>query len=165
LYTAKITLARVLLGALNKIVPHLLIEPFRTFDPHQEAKSAGWERIASALEEHGQGLSLPPGVASYKEVVPAELRHRLWLQYGFDMLSGLGQQDDLTLANEEQADRIDGFISRLREHRESVEYFGLTLESLLNRVILPERDRTLFVKMMQEKLGLSSAQEQIADRL
>ena len=44
-------------------------------------------------------------------------------------------------------------------------HFGLTWESLLTRVILPERDRPLFVKLMQAKLGLSSAQEQIADHL
>ena len=41
----------------------------------------------------------------------------------------------------------------------------LTLDSLLNSVILPEKDRPIFIKMMQEKLGLGSAQERIADRL
>ena len=44
-------------------------------------------------------------------------------------------------------------------------YFSLTLDSLLTRIILPERDRPVFLTMMQEKLGLSSTQEQIADRL
>jgi hypothetical protein len=51
---------------LNKIVPYLLIEPFKTFDVHDEVKSDGWNRIMTALNEHGQGLSLPPGVASYR---------------------------------------------------------------------------------------------------
>jgi hypothetical protein len=83
---------------LNHIAPHLLIEPFRTFDVQEEVKSDGWERIMTALEEHGQGLSLPPGVASYREVVPADLRHQLWLQYCFNDLSGLGQEEDMTLA-------------------------------------------------------------------
>jgi hypothetical protein len=46
-----------------------------------------------------------------------------------------------------------------------VAHFGLTLESLLTSVILPERDRPIFVRMMQEKLGLSSPQEGIAGRL
>jgi hypothetical protein len=32
-------------------------------------------------------------------------------------------------------------------------------------VILPEKDRPIFLKLMQEKLGLGSPQEQIADRL
>ena len=150
---------------LNKIVPHLLIEPFRTFDVHEEVKSDGWHRIMTALEEHGQGLSLPPGVASYREVVPADLRHKLWLQYCFNDLSGLGQEEDLTLEDPEEHYRIDGFIDHLRECKESVAHFGLTLESLLTRVILPEKDQPIFIKMMQDKLGLSSAQEQIADHL
>ena len=150
---------------LNKIVPRLLVEPFRTFDVHEEVQCDGWERIMTALNEHGQGLSLPPGVASYREVVPADLRHKLWLQYCFDMLSGLGQEAELTLANEEQQDRIDWFIDRLRECKESVAHFGLTVGSLLTRVILPDKDRPIFIKMMQEKLGLGSAQERIADRL
>jgi hypothetical protein len=150
---------------LNTIVPHLLIEPFRTFDVQEEVKSDGWQRIMTALDEHGQGLSLPSGAASYREVVPAELRDKLWLQYCFDMLSGLGQEEDMTLEDSEEHYRIDWLIERLRECKESVAHFGLTLESLLTRVILPEQDRRLFIKLMQERLGLSSAQEQIADRL
>ena len=150
---------------LNKIVPHLLVEPFRTFDVHEEVQCDCWERILTALNEHGQGLSLPPDVASYREVVPADLRHKLWLQYCFDMLSGLGQEAELTLANEEQQDRIDWFIDRLRKCKESVAHFRLTLESLLTRVILPDKDRPIFIKMMQEKIGLGSPQERIADRL
>jgi len=149
---------------LNKIVPHLLIEPFRTFDMHQDVKSEGWTWIMKALDEHGQSLSLPPGVASYKQVVPADLQHKLWLQYCFDILSGLGKTDELILT-EEDPWRINELILRLRECKESVAHFGLTVESLLTRVILPERDRPIFVKLMQEKLGLASAQEPIANRL
>jgi hypothetical protein len=150
---------------LNKIVPHLLIEPFKTFDVHEEVQCDGWEQIMTALKEHGQGLSLPPGAASYREVVPADLRHKLWLQHCFDDLSGLGQEQDMTLADPEEHYRIDWFIDHLRECKESVAYFGLTLESLLTRVILPDEDQPIFLQMMQEQLGLRSAQEQIADRL
>jgi hypothetical protein len=149
---------------LNKIVPHLLMEPFRTFDVHDDVKSDGWHRIMTALNPYGQGLSLPPGVVSHKEVVPAELRHKLWLQYCFEILSGLGQADDLIL-EEDDPWRVDEFIDRLRECKESVAFFGLTLESLLTRIILPERDRPLFVRLMQEKLGLKTDQERIADYL
>lgn len=149
---------------LNKIVPHLLMEPFRTFDVHQEVKSDGWHQIMTALDKHGEGLSLPPGVASYREVVPADLQHKLWLQYCFEMLGGLGQNDDLFL-EEEDPWRVDEFIDRLRGCKESVAYFGLTLDSLLTKVILPERDRLVFVKLMQAKLGLNTSQEQIASRL
>ncbi len=149
---------------LNRLLPQLLIEPFRTFDVQQEVKSDGWNRIMAALDEHAHGLSLPPGVASYREVVPADLRHKLWVQYCFAILGGLGQDDDLTL-EEDDPWRVDEFIRRLRQCKESVAHFGLTLESLLTRVILPERDQPLFVKLMHAKLGLSSAAEPLVDRL
>src|SRR6266498_5254991 len=42
---------------LNKIVSHLLVEPFKTFDVHEEAQCDGWEQIMTALEKHGQDLS------------------------------------------------------------------------------------------------------------
>ncbi len=150
---------------LNRIVPHLLIEPFKTSDVQDGVQLDGWNQITEALDEHGQGLSLPPGVASHREVVPADLRHKLWLQHCCEMLSGLGQDEGLTLANEDQQYRIDAFIDRLRECKEGVAHLGLTLESLLTRIILPDRDQPLFVRRMQEKLGLGGTQEPIAGRL
>lgn len=150
---------------LNKIVPYLLIEPYRTFDCHEEVKCDGWNLIVTALREHGQGLFLPSGVESPEEVVPAEMRHKLWLQFCSNDLSGLGQEKELTLEDPEEHYRIEWFIDHLRECKDTVAFFGLTLDSLLTRVILPEKDRPIFLKLMQEKLGLSSAQEQIADRL
>lgn len=150
---------------LNRIVPHLLIEPFRTSDVQSDVKCDGWPQIVAALHKHGQGLSLPPGVESAKGVVPVELQHKLGLQSCFDDLSGLGQEGVSTLEDPESHYRIEDFIDHLREFKESVAYFGLTLDSLLTRVVLPERDRPIFVSMMQERLGLNSAHERIADRL
>ena len=146
-------------------MPHILVEPFRTADVHYGVHCEGWRNLVDCLAEHGDGLSLPQGVSSPLEVVPIGLRHTLWLQDCFDTLSGLGQYEDLTLENEEQQDRIDGFIAAIREHGDSVQFFDLTLDSLLERVILPERDRPIFVKMMQEKLGIKTTTEQIADYL
>src|SRR4051812_15927402 len=145
--------------------PHLLTEPFITADVQEEVKSDGWGRIMSALQEHGGGLSLPVGTNSATEVVPADLRHKLWLQYCFNDLAGLGQDEDMTLEDAEEHYRMEDFIDHLRGCKESVAHFGLTLDSLLTRVMLPERDRPIFVKMMQEKLGLRTSQEQIVDRL
>jgi hypothetical protein len=150
---------------LNRLAPHLLIEPFRMFDSHEDVKVDGWPRIARALEEDGQGLSLPPGVSRHQEVVPADLRHKLWLQQCSNALDGLGQEADMTLEDPEEHWRIEDFTDHLRECKESVTHFGLTLESLLTRVILPERDRPILIELMQEKLGLPSVQEPIADRL
>lgn len=150
---------------LNKIVPHLLIEPYRTFDFQEEVQCDGWNVIETALREHGQGLSLPPGVQSPQEVVPAEILHKLRLQWCFNDLSGLGQDKELTLEDPEQHVRIEWFVDHLREYKDSVAFFGLTLDSLLTRMILPEKDRPIFVRLMQKKLGLGSTQAQIATHL
>jgi hypothetical protein len=150
---------------LNQLVPHLLIEPFRTFDLHEDVKVDGWSRIAKALQERGQGLSLPSGVTKHEEVVPADLRHKLWLQHCFNAPDGLGQEADMTLEDPEELWRIEEFTKHLRECKESVAHFGLTLESLLTRLILPERDQPILIELMQEKLGLPSAQEPIAEHL
>lgn len=150
---------------LNKIVPYLLIEPFRTFDWCEEVKCDGWNHMMSALKKHGKGLSLPQEVKSPEEVVPAELRHKLWLQFCFNDLGGLGQVEELTLENEEQEWRIDRFVDHLRDCKESVEYLGLTLESLMAKVVLPERDQPIFVRLMTKKLNLASGADRLADHL
>ena len=99
------------------------------------------------------------------EVVPADLRHKLELQDCFNALSGLGQFDDATLEMEDQQDRVDDFIDSLRACKDTVAYFDLTLDSLLTRVILPDRDKPIFVQMMQDKLGLKSTTDRIAGYL
>jgi hypothetical protein len=73
-----------------------------------EAAVIAWNQIMTALREHGQGLSLPPGVQSPEEVVPSEIRHKLWLQCCFNDLSGLGQEKELTLEDPEEhySDRV-----------------------------------------------------------
>ncbi len=150
---------------LNQIVPHILIEPFRTADVYYEVHSEGWRNLAQCLAEHGDCLTLPNGESSPLEVVPLELRHKLWLQDCFDALSGLGQYEELTLENEEQQDRIDMLIANLAAHADTVQYFNLTLDSLLDRVILPERDRPIFVQLMQAKLGIRFTAEPIVNYL
>ena len=151
---------------LNKIVPHLLIEPFRTSDVHYEEQCEGWGRLVQCLTEHADGLSLPDGVASPVEVIPTELRHRLWLQDCFDALSGLGQDAELTLDNEEQRQfRIAQFVESLRKHKDSLRYFDVTLDSLLTKVIVPERDRPILIHAMQEELKIGSTADRLADYL
>jgi hypothetical protein len=71
----------------------------------------------------------------------------------------------LTLEDPEEHYRIECLIDHLRECKDTAAFFGLTLDSLLTRVILPEKDRPLFLELMREKLGLGSDQEQIANRL
>lgn len=148
---------------LKCLVPHLLIEPFVTSDIKAEVQLEGWPQIIEAVRTHGGGLSLPADVDSPEQVVPDELRHKLWLQVCFDALSGLGQESEINLKM--QPERVEWFIAELRKHQESVSFFGLTLETLLKRLVLPAADRPIFLEMMQKRLELPSLQEPIADHL
>jgi hypothetical protein len=149
----------------RKIVPGLLVEPFRTDAIMYSVMHEGWARLVDALEEHAQNLSLPEGAASFLDIFPCDLQHRLWLQTCFDALSGLGQDEDLTLEDEKQQDRVAWFVDLLRDHKETVQYFDLTLKTLLTRVIMPPKDEKLFITMIMEQLGLPTIQTPLADYL
>jgi hypothetical protein len=150
---------------LRAIASHLPVDHYRTSEVHYAVTTDGWKELVAALEEHGEGLSLPEGVERPIEVVPAGLRHRLWLQTCLGHLGGLGQEAELTLLDPEQHYRIEEFIACLREHRESVESLDLTLEALLEVLILPPQDEPIFVEMVKKGLGLNSMQDKIAERL
>jgi hypothetical protein len=150
---------------VRKIAPHLLVKPYKTDDIHEDVTYEGWTNLASALEDHGEGLSLPAGVDRPVDVVPIELQHRLRLQTDLTLFGGLGQSHALTLQDEEELVRIEEFIARLREHRETVEYLDLTLEKVMTVLILPPQDEPIFVEMMQKELGLDSMQDKIAEHL
>jgi hypothetical protein len=149
----------------RKIVPRLLQEPFKTFEIRYAAVTEGWLKLAECLEEYAQDLPLPEGVTSPLNIFSVELCHRLWLQTCFAALSGLGQDEELTLENEGQQDRVEWFIDLLKEHKDTVQYFDLTLETLLTRVILPPKDEKVFAEMMMEQLSLISPQDHLADFL
>ncbi|MEA3345846.1 MAG: hypothetical protein U9Q78_06345 [Chloroflexota bacterium] len=150
----------------RRIVPHILREPFRTDEGMYWAMYEGWPTLVEVLETHAQDLSLPEGVESPLDIFPMDLRHRLWLQTRFDALSGLGQHEELTLENGEQKGyRMKWFIRCLTEHKDTVEYFDLTLAKLLTKVIMPPRDERIFVKIMMERLGLTSPQDRLAEFL
>jgi hypothetical protein len=150
---------------VREIAPRLVVEPFNTAEIHYTVITEGWRDLVAALDEHGEGLSLPRGVNRPEEVVPPEIRHRLWLQCCLKELEGLGYGPDLTLADPQEHLRITAFVDALREHKESVAALGLTLESLLTIAHLSPTDKPVFVSMMMETLGLPSAQDLIADRL
>ncbi len=150
---------------VRKIVSHLPVDRFKTFEVHYAVTIDGWKDLDAALDAHGEGLSLPEGVDHPVEVVPAELRRRLWLQTCFEALTGLGQKEELTLRNPEEHYRIEEFIADLRKHKESVEFLDLTLENLLKVLVLPPQDEPIFIEMMRTDLGLNSMHDKIAERL
>jgi hypothetical protein len=148
---------------LNRIAPHLLVEPFRTYEEQWEVTSEGWARLAECLEKHGQSLSLPAGAVKPLDVVPPELRHKLALQSCFTELEGIGQDEVRPL--EEERWRVDEFIGRLRACKEGVAYLDLTLDSLSQRLVLPDRDGQFLVKAMKEALGIKSTKNRIVKHL
>ena len=150
---------------VRTIASHLPVEHYRTDAMHYAVTTDGWQELVAALEQHGEGLSLPEGVEHPVDVVPAGLRHRLWLQTCLGHLGGLGQEPGLTLLDPEEHYRIEEFIGCLREHKESVDFLDLTLETLLKVLVLPPQDGPIFVEMMEKGLGLGSMQGKIAERL
>ena len=150
---------------VRAVAPHLLVPQFKTFEVHYAVTTDGWRELVAALEQHGEGLSLPEGVEHPVEVVPAEVRHRLWLQTSFEALSGLGQEEELTLRDPEEQYRIEEFLASLRTHKESVEFLDLTLEELLKVLVLPPQIEPIFIEMMKKELGLNSMQDRIVERL
>ena len=150
---------------VRTVAHHLLLPQFRTSEVHYAVTTDGWKDLVAALERHGEGLSLPEGVEHPIEVAPAEERHKLWLQSCFGVLSGLGQEEELTLREPEEHYRAGEFIASLREHKESVDFLDLTLEKLLQVLVLPPDDEPILVEMMKKELGLNSLQDRIAERL
>jgi len=149
---------------VRRVVPHLLLERFNTAAGHYEVTTDGWPRLVEAIEEHGPALSLPEGIASPLDVVPADLRHRLWLQICCGEFDNIGQKG-WSLADEELQPRVDGFIEALQAHQDSVEFLELTLDKLLTVLILPPKEEQIFVGLLTKKLGLESRAAPLAKTL
>ncbi len=150
---------------LNRMLPCLLVEPFRTFEPPAAERFEAWRYLVACLEAFGEGLSLPAAATCAVEVIPIALRHKLWLQDCFEFLSGLGREDDLTLERKSQRYRVEDFVEGLRQHRDAVRYLNLTLDSLLAVLILPDRDTPIFLQAIQESLAMNSPTDRLADYL
>jgi hypothetical protein len=151
---------------LNKVLPRLVLTPFKTYETHYEIYHDGWIEIVECLEEHAQGLSLPEGITTPIDAISPNIRHRLWLQHAVNSLSGLGQEEDVTLANEEEESwRMEELIEALKECKESIEYFDLTLEGLFKFVELPPQDEKILVGYMRQELGLQSVEEKLSSVL
>jgi hypothetical protein len=151
---------------LRKVVPELILDPFETYEIYDEIYHEGWPGLVECLDEYAQYLSLPEGITSPIDVIQEKIRHRLWLQYCFDRLSGLGQDEELTLEDEDQRSyRIKDFIDSLKEYKDSIKYFNLTIEKLIKMVKLPLKDEKILVESMLEKLGMESISEKLYDYL
>ncbi len=86
---------------VRQIVPRMLFDGFDPKNRRQHEIAARWPSLAAAIEEHGYGLSLPAGVNGPLDVVPGELRERLWQQFALieppAPLPAVGGSEFLTL--------------------------------------------------------------------
>lgn len=148
------------------LVPHMLQEPFRTQDAWQFwLVHEGWSTLLEVLNAYGEKLPLPPAIHTPLDIFPEDLRHRLNLQTCFSELGGLGYQPHMTLHNEAEHERIDWFIRQLKQHKHTVQYFELSLQSLLSRITLPESDEPIFIELFSQRLALPSHQATLVDFL
>lgn len=151
---------------VRKIVAKLIVEPFKTYEIYSDIYHESWLEIEHFVNNDASGLSLPEGVSSPIKVIPPDIRHKLWLQECFDSLSGLGQNDELTLEDKKQKSwKVESFIRSLREQKESVNYFNLTLEELLKSVKMPPKDEKILVESLFQELGMKSVSDRLSDVL
>ena len=121
-----------------------------------------WPKLIDCIKKYGKNLSLPDGITEPIDILPDETMHRLLLQNSFDLLNGLGQDDELTLENEDQKEwRINGFIDSLKEIKDTIEYFNLSIEKLFKLLKLPQKDEKILINSMLKKLGLKSISEEL----
>ncbi len=144
---------------------HLVVDKLKTYETHFAVITEGWPRLVEALNEYGKDLTLPQGISSPLDVVPADIQHRLWFQYCCDAFLGIGQEDVSGLSDKSSYFRFDLFIDRLKEFKESVDFLNLSLDKLLSILILPSEDKEIFEKIMMYKLRINSVKEPIVDFL
>jgi hypothetical protein len=144
----------------------LILDPFKTYEIYDAIYDEGWTGLVECLDEYAHDLSLPDGITSPIDVIPEDIRHRLWLQSCFSVLGGIGQEEELTLENKDQKPwRIKEFVNSLKEHKDSVQYLNLSIEKLIKMVKLPLKDEKILVESMLKKLKMKSVSEKLYDCL
>ena len=150
---------------MRELTPRLLMAEFKTYESQYAVFMDGWGKLVNCLKLYGCCLSLPKDTHFPLDLIPIDLQHRLWLQSCCEMLMGIGQYEELSLEREDQYYRINNFIDCLKEHNDSVKYLDLTLEKLLTFVLLPSKEKMLFIEVMLKALRISSITDSIAEVL
>ncbi len=141
---------------VQPIVPQLAVTQLDPTDPYFELYTQGWARLATALQTHTVHLTHPPQARAWQGLFTAALQHRLWVQYCFTQFVGVGA--GVTLTDESSQTRIDWFIKCIDTHRQSINHFGLTLETLLHHINLPETEQAALINKVVNTMNLESPQ-------
>jgi len=150
---------------LRALAPRLLVEPLKTSGAYFHSVTEGWPQLVEILEEKGADLSLPAGITALLEVLPTELRARLWLQSCCEPLVGIGQEPELTLADPEQRWRIEEFIDLLQDRADELVGQGLTLERLRRAVAFPPQEQPRFERLLSDALKLIGPNDPLLSHL
>lgn len=150
---------------VEMVTSHLVVDKLTTYDAHYEVITEGWPRLVESINEYGRDLTLPQGILSPLDVVPADVQHRLWFQYCCDAFLGIGQQDVPCLSDQRSHYRFDMFLERLKEYKESVDFLKLNLERILSILIFPSKDKKIFKRIMMDELRINSFKQPIIDFL
>lgn len=126
---------------------HLVIDKLKTYETHFAVITEGWPRLVESLNEYGKDLTLPQGISSPLDVVPADIQHRLWFQYFCEAFLGIGQPEVPCLSDKSSHYRFDMFMDRLKECKESVDFLKLSLEKILSILILPSEDKEILKEL------------------
>lgn len=154
---------------LRRLARRMLLPQIQTQKVYYEGEIEAWEELRETLEAVAEDLSLPPGATRPVDVLEDDLRHRLEVQVCFDRLVGVGQPgaggSPITLKDGDEEWRLLRFVQALRDRVESVAFLDLSLEGLMEIVVLPPRDREPLARFMKDQLGLETGRERLAAHL
>lgn len=138
----------------------------KTYEAKYGVVTEGWMILKDSLRQHGAGLDLPAGISNPIEIVPEKIRDHLEIQSCTDHLSGLGQEEQLSLIKKNELSRVTDLLEDFKKIKKSVERDGLTINKFLDKYIdLPLGDELLLRSKMKELLGLQSDDEEIYNKL
>ena len=150
----------------RRVAPTLLMPGYRTAATAYEGALQAGEHLVTRVRELAGELELPEGAASALDVIGADTWHGLIVQAAFEPLDGVGAScGDEVLHIEDEIQIVDRFIEELRERVQSVDALGLTLEALLENLILPDAERVTLVREMCARLELPDSSVPLAPHL
>lgn len=148
---------------VRRVAPTLIVREHRTDHPvHHEVLEAV-DRLLRCLRDHSSELELPEGASSLADALGASTWHCLNVQGAMAALSGVGEAwDEEVVSLENAPELVDRFLSELYARAESVAALDLTLEALLEIVILPDTDHATLVRETCARLGLEGPSAPLA---
>lgn len=150
----------------REIAKRLFQGQIKTYEVNSTLAYEGWDKLKEAIIKYGENLSQPKGIENPIEIIPEELRHKLEIQTAIDWLVGLGQEEELTLADPAQHFRIKELVEELKKKISSVRYLKLSIEKIAKEFVeLSATEKIKFEEAMIKKIGLANVKEEMTEKL